>query len=144
MKDRMKMFHILADAGMIILAYLAAYYVRFYTRLFHNELGNFYPLGTYTSFLVYLVPIYLFIYYMLRLYNEEPEGHKRHMVLRGVISNAVGIVLFITWLFLRKEYNISRKFILLFLIMNIAFTIGSRVLIFSHGKLKRKREKGIS
>ncbi len=141
---RLKVFHFLFDAVMILLAYLTAYYLRFYTPLFHNELGRFYPLERYISLLVYLVPIYISIYFFFRLYSVEPERHRWYLVLRGVISNVVGFVFLITLLFFRKEYNVSRTFLLLFLIINIVLTIGSRVLISNSGKLKPKRGKGIN
>ncbi len=143
MRDRMKMlnaFHILRDTVIIIIAYLVAYYVRFYTPIFSEELGNFYPLKSYAELLVYLVPIYLLSYFFFRLYHPEPDELGRHQLLRIVISNMVGIILFIVFLYIQKEYNISRIFLLLFFLINVILAIVSRMLITNHAKLKPKSE----
>ena len=142
MRDRMnilKAIHILTDAAIVIIAYLVAYYVRFYNPLLVDGVGNFYPLERYAALLVYLVPIYLFIYFFFRLYSSEPEEHRRHPVLKIVVSNLVGFILFLTLLYFQKENNISRIFLLVFFILNIILTVGSRILITTHTKLKLKR-----
>jgi FlaA1/EpsC-like NDP-sugar epimerase len=144
-KDRMKMlktFHILTDAGIIIVAYLAAYYVRFYTPLLNEKLGNYYPLERYVVLLVYLVPIYLLSYFFFRLYNAESEERRWPMVLRVVLSNMVGIIIFIALLYFQKENNVSRSFLLLFLIINVVLAIGSRILILNTNAAKLKRKRG--
>lgn len=140
-RDRLnilKAIHIFTDASIIIIAYLVAYYIRFYTPLFVDGVGKFYPLEKYAALLVYLVPIYLFIYFFFRLYSSEPEEYRRHPVLKIVVSNMVGLLLFLTFLYFQKENNISRIFLLLFLIINIILTVGSRILI-TNTRLKLKR-----
>ncbi len=142
MKDRMKMlksFHALMDASIIIISYLVAYYVRFYTPLFGEVSGNFYPLGSYAGLLLYLVPIYLLTYFSFRLYTPEPEEYRWHPVVKLVPANVVGIILFFALLYFQKEHNISRRFLLLFLIINIVLSVGSRILITNSAKLKLKR-----
>jgi FlaA1/EpsC-like NDP-sugar epimerase len=145
MKDRIKMvkaFHILADVCIIIIAYLAAYYVRFYTQVFNEKLGNYYPLERYAGLLVYLVPIYLLSYFFFRLYKVESEESSLHQIIRIVLSNIVGIIVFITLLYFQNENNISRRFLILFLIINVVLTIGTRILILNTNvaKIKRRRE----
>jgi FlaA1/EpsC-like NDP-sugar epimerase len=142
MKDRMKRvkaFHILTDACIIIIAYVAAYYMRFYTHISNEKLGNYYPLERYITLLVYLVPIDLLSYFFFRLYNVEQEERRWFTVIRVALSNMVGIIVFITLLYFQKENNISRKFLFLFLIVNVVLTIGSRLLITNNAKLKQKR-----
>jgi FlaA1/EpsC-like NDP-sugar epimerase len=142
MKDRvkrLKAFRILADACIIIIAYLAAYYVRFYTPLLNEKLGIYYPLERYATLLVYLVPIYLLSFLFFHLYNITPEERRLFMILRIALSNIVGIIIFITLLYFQKENNISRIFLFLFLIINTVLTIGSRIFITNDAKLKRNR-----
>lgn len=146
MKDRikrLKTFRILADACIIIIAYLTAYYVRFYTQFFNEKLGNYYPLERYAALLVYLVPIYLLSYFFFRLYNAESEERRLHLIIRIVLSNLAGIIIFITLLFYQNEYNISRRFLILFMIINLVLTIGSRILILNTNaaKLNGKESK---
>ncbi len=141
MRDRMlNAFPVLGDIVIIITAYLMAYYVRFYTTLFREELEKFYPLKSYVSQLVYLVLIYLFSYYIFRLYASESEELGWHQLLRLALSNMVGIILFIVFLYFQKEIYISRKFLLIFFVINTILTIASRILITNHRKLKPKRE----
>ena len=137
--NRLKGFHILTDAGIIFLAYLTAYYVRFYTPLLNEKWGIFYPLERYVSLLVELVPIYLLCYFFFRLYNIVPEERRWFMVLRVISANMVGTIIFMTLLYLQKENNISRQFLLIFLFINIIFTIGSRILGMNYAKLKQNR-----
>lgn len=141
MEDRMKMlkaFCIITDAGIIIFAYLTAYYLRFHTPLFNEELVYYYPLQSYTALLIYLIPIYLFSLFIFRQYNLMPIISRLNQIIRIVLSNMVGIIIFITLLYVQKENNISRKFLILFLIINTILTIGSRMLISSHTKRKLK------
>lgn len=62
-KDNQKTFnrlHVLADAVMIVIAYMAAYSLRF-VILGMNKAGN-YEVRWYLQFLVVIVPVYLIIY----------------------------------------------------------------------------------
>ena len=66
--------HILLDAVIIVVSFLIAYYLRFYSfitnlKIFNVEKGTFYPLSVYAQSLYILVPLYLFIYNKAKLYT---------------------------------------------------------------------------
>ena len=138
-KNMLKWLPALMDAGIIIIAYLFAYYLRFYTPLFNGDLGNFYALDVYISLLVYLVPIYLVIYFAFRLFTTKMEERIWYRVLKLIISNVIGLSLFVQLLYFLKEYNISRKFLLLFFIINLILSISSRMWMSYSAKLKLTR-----
>ncbi|MDF2906006.1 MAG: putative rane protein [Herbinix sp.] len=139
--DRQKMinwYHVLMDVAIIIVSYLLAYYFRFYNQLFQQKLGYYYTIGQYTIFLFYIIPTYLLIYFEFRLYSVELVGRKWHMAISIIISNVVGMLSFMLLLYLRK-YSISRIFLLIFLIINVALTIVSRIMRKHPDKRERKR-----
>lgn len=138
-KNLLKWLPAITDACIIIVAYLLAYYLRFFNPIFHEEMGYFYPLERYVSLLVYLVPIYLVIYFAFRLYTTKLDEHTWYRVLKLVISNILGLTLFMLLLYLLKEINISRKFLLLFFVINVVLGISSRLLITYSARLKLRR-----
>lgn len=142
MNEKQRRFHYLyalMDVGIIVIAYLLAYYLRFYRPLLSEELGNFYPISHYVSFLLYIIPIYLIIYYVFRLYTDSLESRIWNMIGSLTLANLVGMILFLCVLYLQKEVNISRKFLLLFFIINIVLGIGSRMLTKYQSMLRQKR-----
>lgn len=142
-KDNQKMLNglrVLMDAFTIIVAYLFAYYLRFYSPFISVKLGVFYPLESYSLLLVYLVPMYLLIYYLFRLYTPKRGKRKWLEIFNIILSNIFGIAFFISTLYFQKNNNISRTFILLFFIINVILGVSSRIL-FSYS-LKVDRRKG--
>ncbi|MDF2486764.1 MAG: putative rane protein [Herbinix sp.] len=131
LKDNPKMqnkLHVLVDACTIIIAYLFTYYLRFLSPFFTDAPGTYHSLGKYSILLVYLVPIYLFLYYLFRLYNPKWGNQKWQEIVRIILSNTFGIVLFTITLYFQKEFNISRKFLILFFVINVTLSICSRML----------------
>ncbi len=131
-KNRMfliKSIYILTDTLIIILAYITVYYLRFHTPLFFEQVGRFYSLKTYAELLVYLVPIYLLSYFFFQLYILEPLEHGWRQILRIAMANMVGLIMFIAFLYIWREYSISRIFLIFFFGLNVLLTIGSRLLL---------------
>jgi FlaA1/EpsC-like NDP-sugar epimerase len=132
--------HVLMDACTIIVAYLFAYYIWFYSLFVTNNSGTFYPLGKYTVLLIYLVPMYLFIYYVFRLYTPKRGKRKWLEIFNIILSNIFGIAFFTFTLYFQKEVNISPKFLILFFIINVVLGVSSRMLV--SYTLKATRRKG--
>ena len=70
--------HILMDAIIIVISYLIAYYLRFYSfltslQIFNVEKGSFYSLTIYARSLYFLVPLYLIIYNWAKLIHQSVE-----------------------------------------------------------------------
>lgn len=142
MRDKQKLLRclpVVMDACIIVLAFLLAYYLRFYSPFFLEELAYYYPISRYMVLLFYVIPTYLVIYYEFRLYSDHMEGRKWNNIVSLTLANVVGMILFFCVLYLWKEYDISRKFLLLFFIINIIFGIGSRMVMKFQSKLRQKR-----
>ena len=126
--------HILMDATIIIISFLLAYYLRFYSfltnmRIFNAEKGTFYSLSVYAQSLYVLVPLYLFIYYRAKLYT--PKRGKRRWTEFFYISysNFFGLAFYFFLLYMIKEEHIARAFLGMFTLINVILCTFARMLI---------------
>jgi len=146
-KDNQKMlnkFHVLLDAFVIIIAYLISYYLRFYSflskiHLFDLEHKGFYSLKEYSKSLIYLVPAYLFIYYLCRLYLPIRGKQKKLEVFNIIKANTFGIVFFTFFLYFKRESDYARWFLFFFFVTNIILTITFRSLLSYSLKIARRK-----
>ena len=136
---------ILADAFLIVIAYILAYSLRFgvlqeldFFALGKNE--HFYSMGTYAKYLLAVVPGYLYIYTKCGLY--ELKRRKRIEVWDLVKANILGLLYFAFVLFYVKELDISRHFFSLFFVLNITLGLAFRHLF--HYVLQSLRSRGIN
>lgn len=149
-KDNQKIFnriHVFIDGLLVVLSYIAAYYIRFYVLsnrgLFHVEQSaGFYPLGVYAKYLLVLVPLYLFLYSLCNLYKPH-RSHSRRLVGWSLLqANILGIMGLTLLLYLTKEINVSRKFIFVFFVLNIMLDMIFRSLL---GRILNEiRKKGFN
>jgi len=148
-KDNQKTFnrlHVLMDACIIVISYLLTYYLRFYVLLkyipFFRLAGDekFYPVEKYAESLLVIVPVYLFIYYFAHLYTPKRSRRRVSEAFNIIIANTIGIALQTSFLYIIEEFNISRKFLGLFYLMNISLTLLSRLIIMQ--VLRYIRRKG--
>lgn len=139
-KDNQKAFnrlHILADGFFIVIAYLAAYMLRFHW-LDLEKAGN-YTLEAYAKFLLVMTPVYLLIYWFCGLYApKRGRGMQWELwlILKANIISGVG---FIVLLFLFK-LDISRGFLAFFYSVNVILESLFRFLV--HRGLERLRRRG--
>ena len=76
---------------------------------------------TYFSFLYFVVPEYIILYYFFNLYAPK-RATRRKYELEGIIkANAVGIVFFIVFLYMIKQQDFSRFMMGAFFVINIVF-----------------------
>jgi Undecaprenyl-phosphate glucose phosphotransferase len=148
-KDNQKMFnriHVLMDACIIAIAYLLTYYLRFYSpvsRFFtflRVEKNTFYEVDVYAKRLLFVIPVYLFIYYFAHLYTPK-RGKRRWVEIFNIImANTFGITTFSSFLYITKEFNISRYFLGLFFCLNILLSVAARMILSQI--LRTARRKG--
>lgn len=139
--------HIIIDGILIILAYIAAYYLRFHILvgipLFRLDDGErFYRLSKLIGYLYILVPAYLAIYSSCNMYKPQRSHAKRVMVWSLVKANILGILVFTFILFLTKEMDVSRKFSATFAILNVSFGIAFRLILTR--VLSEMRKRGLN
>ena len=133
MEDKQNTSHwviLLVDAVGMIAAYMIAYYLRFYNPLFSVEQLPFAPLAEYMKLLIYLVPVYLLIYDRLQVNTLKFKKYSYREMLRFILTNVICIICFFVILYIMKEYNISRIFLLIFFVINVVFGISIRMLYF--------------
>ncbi len=148
-KDNQKMFNriqFVIDSLIIVIAYLLAYYLRFYSFLvdklsaFTVEEGNFYNLSVYAERLIIIVPLYMIIYYYANLYKPKMGQRRWTAFFQLIIANTLGIAFFFSTLYLEKEFHISRSFLAIFFISNLLLAFVSRYVFYE--VIKKRRSKG--
>ena len=139
MEDKRKAsywFLFVADAVGVVAAYMIAYYIRFVNPVFSVVQLYYLPLKEYLKQLLYLIPVYLLIYDLLRVFAPKNWKDNVRELIRLLLTNVLSIICFLTILYITKENNISRIFLLIFVIINIVFGLSIRVFV-SHFQ-KRK------
>lgn len=148
-KDNQKMFnriHVLMDACIIVIAYLLTYYLRFESFLKYLSFfrggphEKYYAPEVYASWLIYLVPLYLFVYYYSNLYTPKRIKKRWSEIFNIFLANVFGIAFFFAILYLMREQDISRKFLGLFLVVNSSMSIAARMILTQI--LRAARRKG--
>ncbi len=148
-KDNQKMFnrvHVLMDACIIVIAYLLTYYLRFESPLIHLDFFNlspdtgFYSFPVYARRLIFIVPLYLFIYYFTHLYTPKRGKRRLAEVFNIILANTIGIAFFFSYLYLTKESHLSRLYLGVFYCLNIAFSVAFRMILVQ--ALRAARRKG--
>ena len=132
-KDNQKYFnrlHLLADAVIVALSYMFAWYIKFCTIFADTEPGaGALDMGTYFSFLYFVVPEYIILYYFFNLYAPKRATRRKYEFAGIIKANTVGIVFFIVFLYFIKQQFFSRFMMGAFYVINITFTTIYRTLI---------------
>ena len=132
-KDNQKYFnrlHLLADAVIVALSYMFAWYIKFCTIFADTEPGaGALDAGIYFGYLYFVVPEYLILYYFFNMYAPK-RATRRKYELEGIIkANAAGIAVFIVFLYMVKQEHFSRFMMGAFFLLNVTFTAIFRTVI---------------
>ncbi len=146
-KDNQKMFnriHVLMDACIIVITYLLTYYFRFNFLIQFKffELGkkeSYYPIEVYANSLILLVPLYLIVYYYLNLYKPKRAKSRWTEIINIVMANIFVIAFFSSFLYITREFDISRKFLGLFLGLNITLSVAARMALSQVLRIARRK-----
>ena len=146
-KNNQKMFnriHVILDACVIVLSFLLTYHIRFniLTHFYFFRIGLhefFYPLRFYAKNLIVLVPLYLFVYYFSRLYTPKRMKSIWTEILNITVANCIGIAFFGSYLYLIEEQDISRKFLGVFLLINIVMSVAVRLVLTQILRMARRK-----
>ena len=141
-KDNQKLFnrlHVLLDAVIIVIAYVAAWYFRFKSGFF--ALSSWYiSLTQYMKYLVLIVPAYLALYYLFQLYTPKRVQGRRLEAWHIFQANIIGLLVFILYLYLAKLTDYSRKMLFVFFCFNVVFEVVFRNLL--RYILRKYRKRG--
>lgn len=132
-KDNQKYFnrlHLLVDAVVVAFSYLLAWYIKFCTIFADTEPGaGALDMRTYFSFLYFVVPEYIILYYFFNLYAPKRATRRKYELEGIIMANSVGIVLFIVFLYIIKQQDFSRFMMGAFYVVNVITTTVCRTLI---------------
>ena len=141
-KDNQKYFnqlHVLIDGLVVAVAYMLAWFLKFKGPFSGGSVLAYTP-AFYFSVLYFLVPGYLIIYYMCRMYAPK-RTNRLETVLGDVINaNMIGAIAFMVAITLFKVGDFSRGLIGGFCIINTIFSFAVRCFIRS--VLRKFRKKG--
>lgn len=102
-----------ADAFIIVAAWLAAYWLRFYLTPIDIK-GELPPFETYTSLAPLVAVLWLTVFTLMRLYESQRLTRLRSELLIVLKAHAVAMMLFIAITYTFKEYHYSRLVIAYF------------------------------
>lgn len=120
--------HVVLDAVVIILSYLLAYYIRIMSPLF-PEVEEGLAFKYYLLSLVIVVPFYLVLYAVFRLYTSKRMMRRREELFNLIKANTLGIFVFIVVLFIIEWNHFSKQMLFFFFGINIVFDEAMRYFI---------------
>ena len=128
-KNHFNRLYAIFDAMVLIISFLLAYS---YLVSFRNEHLLVLPYTSYISALVYIMPIYLFIYYLFKVYTIECTRKKSSEVINIFLANIVGFFVLIFILYLFKQMHFPRILVFTFTCINTLFEIIARLFIYKN------------
>ncbi len=114
--------HVVVDGLIVAGSYMLSYYIKFESFLGDRNPGGRLSMETYFSALYFLVPGYLFLYYMVNLYTSRRALKLWDEFIDIVQANTIGVLSFLVFLFMFKQNDFSRTMIAMFAVINVIFT----------------------
>lgn len=142
-KNNQKVFnrmHVAMDAIILIISYALAYFIKFY-MLNADTIGvGVLPPKDYFLVLFFIVPGYLFLYFVCNVYGPKRTIKQKNELFCIVKANTVGMGFYIIILYLFvREIHYSRTMMALFYVLNIFLTAASRLVLRKTLRSLRKR-----
>ena len=130
-KDNQKYFnrlHLLIDALIVAGSYMLSWYLKFEGPYADKTKGAL-EMGFYFSALYFLVPSYIVLYYMSKMYTPKRTQRIESEISNIIRANTMGAIAFMVALTAFKIQDFSRAVIVIFFFLNVALTILLRSLI---------------
>ncbi|MCR4651877.1 MAG: undecaprenyl-phosphate glucose phosphotransferase [Lachnospiraceae bacterium] len=130
-KDNQRYFnrlHVLLDACIIALSYIISWYLKF-EGPFANEGAGAYTMEFYFGALYFIIPGYLVIYYMNRLYAPGRTQRFETEITRVFTANTMGALAFLVCIATFKISDFSRGLIGIFYVVNFILEIVEKILL---------------
>ena len=131
-KDNQTFFnrlHLWLDGLGIILSYMAAWFLKFDSGLFERETRTL-SFWTYMYALLFIVPAYLILYSLCQLYTSRRVQRFRVEFTNIIKANVLGLLVFLTVLYIIKQTHFSRTMLFIFFITNIILAMMVRGMIY--------------
>lgn len=130
---------VVLDGMTIVASYMLAWYIRFRTGIFVQDPWTL-SLGKYMQLLVLIVPGFLILYYMFRLYEPKRVLGRRLEAWRVIQANVLGVMVLILLLYLVRQFDISRTMLFVFACVDIFMGVLERNIV--RYIIRRMRKKG--
>lgn len=143
-KDNQNMLnriHLILDAGVTIVSYMISWFLRFKAGIFPVD-AWYLSLRVYMSALIFIVPGYLMLYYIFRLYTPKRVQGRRLEAWHVIQANTIGFLVFILILYVRHQTDFSRRMLFIFFCVNIFLEVAMRNVIRMF--LRRIRSRGLN
>ncbi len=133
----LNLLELLIDAIIIAFSFLLAYKLRFddtWSPLIKYEIirptvGYVRPDSDYFSLLFLLIPCYLIMYRMYGMYDPKRTSGRRAELLGLVKANLLGVVYCLAALYLIKQQNFARLFLIIFVSTNLVIDYIFRLIV---------------
>ncbi len=123
--------HVVVDGLIVAGSYMLSYYIKFESFIGDRNPAGHLSMQTYFSALYFLVPGFLFLYYLVNLYTSRRALKLWDEFVDIVQANIVGVIGFYVVLFMLKQNDFSRTMIAIFAVINVVVTT------FAHGLLRK-------
>ncbi len=119
--------HVIIDLVLLVFAYALAYGFRFlwlgWIPAFYEMPGTYLPFSTYMNYLWVILPGYFIILLNNGVYRPQRSAGRFLETIRIVKINIMGMIYIMALLFLVKEINISRWFLVFFFLLNVSMEL---------------------
>lgn len=119
---------VVLDGLVMLFCYAVAWFIRFKTGIFPQDLWVL-SLRGYMKLLVYILPGFLLLYYMYKLYEPKRVLGRRLEAWRILQANGIGVMVLIVVLYVTKQIDVSRRMLAVFAVLNVCITVIERNLI---------------
>ena len=131
---------VMIDAVIVAASFMLAYFFKFYV-LNDGPGPGVLPATDYLRLLLFIVPIYMFIYYFCGAYAPKRTVRRRFEIFDIIKANTIGIIALIILLFMiLREFYVSRSVMAFFYVFNILITSCFRIAL--RKGLRTIRKKG--
>lgn len=130
-KDNQKYFnrlHLVLDMFVVAFSYWMAWYLKFKTEFFGVGIETL-SFVRYMKALYLVVPGYIILYTAFHLYTSKRVQGRRLELSHIIKANLIGLMIFLTVLYLSREHNFSRTMIFIFFCLNITNEVILRTII---------------
>lgn len=130
-KDNQKYFnrmHVLLDAIIVAGAYILSWFLKF-EGPFANESAGAYTMEFYFAALYFVVPGYIILYYMNRMYAPRRTQRLETEITQILTANVMGAVAFLVCIATFKLKDFSRGLVGIFFVVNILLTVLEKILV---------------
>lgn len=130
-KDNQKFFNrllVILDIFIIAITYVLAWYLKFNSGLLESNYANL-DFQHYMMALIAIIPGYMILYAFFKLYTSKRVQGMRVELSSIIKANTLGLLIFLTILYIFKQTNFSREMLFIFFVINNFLEVVIRIII---------------